>query len=478
MLSATLLLSVVVSLLLVLRKLRLGRVLQVASGLVSHTLCSAVFVCGLEPHQIFRESMRPRRGMSLIAWALRYRIDYVRREVRTTVAGCCASRAVYRDGLGCVLVWGAPAGAATEPMATALVHAPTPLTPLPSRAVPGLVSAQLQQALAPVSIPVSRRLQQALDGAFAEPDGPPYRHTKAVVVLHEGRLLAERYAPGYSADTPLLGYSVTKSVFSALVAILVREGRLALEEPAPVAAWARAGDPRRAITVEHLLRMASGLDFIETDSGFDPVTRMLFCERDMAGYAASQPLLAPPGTRWGYSSCSTVLLAQVLRDRLGGRAEDIICFARRELFEPLGMQRVTLEFDATGTPVGSTYMYAPARGWARFGQLYLDDGLAAERRILPEGWVRYSTTPTLDSGYGAGFWLCSVPGNMPEGIPWGLPGVPADTFLGRGFLGQYLVIVPSRRLVVARFGCANGFGADYQGVARLVAEAVAAVGQA
>jgi CubicO group peptidase (beta-lactamase class C family) len=452
MIVTALLLAGAVLLLLGLRRLRLGWALQVASGLVSHTLCSAAFVCGQDPDQVFRESMRPRRGMGLIAWALRYRVDYARREVRASVAGCFASRAIYRDGLGCTLVWGEP------PSAPALDLPPAP--PAVSRS-----------ALLPAAQPP--RLRQALDDAFVEPEQPPYRHTKAAVVWHDGRLLVERYAVGYGADTPLLGYSVTKSVFSALAGILVREGRLALAEPAPIAEWAAPNDPRRAITVEQLLRMSSGLDFIETDSGFDPVTRMLFCERDMAGYAATLPLLASPGTRWGYSSCSTVLLARILRDRLGGRAEDVVRFAARELFEPLGMQRVTLEFDATGTPVGSTYMYAPARDWARFGQLYLDDGMAGTRRILPEGWVRYCTSPTLDSGYGAGFWLCGVPGNMPEGIPWGLPGVPPDTFLGRGFLGQYLVIVPSRRLVVARFGWANAFGADYQGVARLVAEAVA-----
>jgi CubicO group peptidase (beta-lactamase class C family) len=120
-------------------------------------------------------------------------------------------------------------------------------------------------------------------------------------------------------------------------------------------------------------------------------------------------------------------------------------------------------------------MYASARDWARFGLLYLNNGMAGGRRILPESWVAYSATPVPHTGYGAGFWISRVPGNMPEGIPWGLPGVPDDTYFGRGFLGQYLVIVPSRQLVVARFGWSNAKGADYQAVGRLVCEAIDAL---
>lgn len=434
------------------------RALYVASGLVSHTLGSALFVSGLNPEQIYAEALRPRRGMGFLAWALRYQVDPVRREVATCILGRFQSRALYRDGLGCLLVHGAE---------------PADIPPEPYAAPP----APFEIAGPAVVEPSTPTLRAALDSGFVEPQHPPYRWTKAVVVVYRGQVIGERYAPGYGVDTPVLGWSDTKSVVNALIGILVRDGKLAVDQPAPVPAWPE-GDPRHAITIDQLLRMTSGLALKETDTGFDPLTQMLYRERDMAGFAESAPLEAAPGTQWSYTGGNTLILSRIIRDAVGGSAADVLRFARRELFEPLGMRQVTLEFDATGTPIGSTYMYAPAREWARFGLLYLNDGVAAGRRILPEGWVKYTITPTLDGGYGAGFWTNLVDGIMPgEDAPWGLEGAPRDTFFARGFMGQIVAVVPSRELVVARFGISNAPGADINGVARLVADVVAAVDQ-
>jgi CubicO group peptidase (beta-lactamase class C family) len=166
----------------------------------------------------------------------------------------------------------------------------------------------------------------------------------------------------------------------------------------------------------------------------------------------------------------------VLRDAVGGHAVDVLRFARRELFDPLGMRHVTMELDATGTPVGATYMLMPARDWARFGLLYLSDGILAGKRILPEGWVRYSATRTLDTGYGAGFWTNLADGNVPGwGVPWGMPHAPRDTFFARGFEGQYVVVIPSRNLVITRFGDSAIPGDDIENMDRLVAAVVAAI---
>ena len=369
---------------------------------------------------------------------------------RSSVLGLFPARAVYRPGLGCVVMHG---------------HGPVP-------EAGGIRRPVIADAFGPrVVAPADPALRHALDLAFAEPDPASPRLTKAVVVLHDGRLIAERYAPGYGPETPIWGHSVTKSVTQALIGILVRQGRLRLDRPAPIAAWAGPDDPRHQVTVDQLLRMASGLPFDETDGPVNPATHMWFRERDSAAYAARMPLANPPGTAWGYSNLSFALLSRLVGDATGGTAAGAEDFARRELFEPLGMHHAVIETDAAGTLLGSGFMYASARDFARFGQLYLDDGVVAGRRILPEGWAAYSASQTLDTGYGAGFWTNRVnTGSVPVwDAPWGMPQLPKDMFYARGAFGQYIVIVPSERLVVVRLGL------SVQGGSTGVGDAVAAI---
>jgi CubicO group peptidase (beta-lactamase class C family) len=274
----------------------------------------------------------------------------------------------------------------------------------------------------------------------------------------------------------MLSWSMNKSVVNALIGVLVRQGRLAVGAPAPVPAWRDPADPRHAITVEQLMRMTSGLALDETNTGFDPASRMLFLEPDMAAFAEAAALAAPPGTRYHYSSPSTLILSRIIRDAVGrdavgGRAEDVRRFAERELFAPLGMRGVTLEFDATGTQVGSTYMYATARDWARFGQLYAADGVAGGRRILPEGWVDYSASPTAGSrdGYAAGFFTNRGESEFARLRVRG--GMPADSFFASGTQGQRIVVSPARRLVVVRLGRSQDWETfDIRGLIRLVAD--------
>ncbi|HET6881799.1 MAG TPA: serine hydrolase [Pirellulales bacterium] len=323
--------------------------------------------------------------------------------------------------------------------------------------------------------PADGGLRAALDRAFAEPPRPPYRRTKAVIVVLDGRVVAERYAPGYGIETRLLGYSSAKSVINALIGILVRQGRLSVDQPAVVEEWSDPADPRHAITIDHLLRMTSGLAISETRSPLCGVARMIFLERDMAGFAMKSGVQTTPGTSWKYTSGNTLVLSRIVRDSAGGRAIDVLRFAHRELFQPLGMRDVTIEFDATGTPVGSTYIFASARDWARFGLLYLNDGIVAGRRIFPEGWVQYSSTPTLDTGYGAGFWTNKIQGEIPGwNHPWAIPGAPQDAISARGSLGQFVIVMPSQRLVIARFGLSFA-REDAEGVGRLVADVIAAL---
>src|SRR5260370_32255491 len=205
----------------------------------------------------------------------------------------------------------------------------------------------------------NQQLSPALTRHFEDPSTPPFRKTRAVVVVHDGIVIAERYADGVGVDTPLLGFSMTKSVVNALLGILTLQGRISPSLLAPIPEWRAASDPRREIEVEHLMRMTTGLALDETNSGFDPSSQMLYLHSDMAGFAVKAAVVARPGTRLAYSRATTQLLARIIRDITGG-PEQTLAFAWRELFNPLGMRDVTLQFDATGTLQGSSSMLASA----------------------------------------------------------------------------------------------------------------------
>jgi hypothetical protein len=406
---------------------RPDRALRVTTGIISHTLCSAAFVSGLDPDQVFAETVPPGAVVQLMRWALRYRFDRHNRQVFATMAGGFESRAVFREGLGCLVLRGNRA-----------------LPPAPPRGSVPPPASLVDDVLEPELVNPAEKVQALVDRIFTNPDHRISGSVKAVVVMRAGQVVAERYVKGIGNRTPIHGWSVTKSVINALVGILVRQGRLSVQQSAPVAEWSDAGDPRHSISIDQLLRMTSGLDIDETLSPFDAVSRMLFLEPDMAAFAARAPLRTTPGTRWNYTSANTLILSRIIRETVEKHGTAVLEFAWRELFEPLGMTTVTLELDETGTPVGSTYMFASARDWARFGMLYVNDGVVGGRRILPEGWVRYSSSPSLDSGYGAGFWI-GISRNKDRRLP-------ADSIAASGHLGQEVMVLPSERLVVARFG--------------------------
>ena len=437
---------------------------KVATGFVASVLCSETFVSGQEPDRIFADTTAAMPGVGLITWGLAYKVDRRAGDVTVTLFGLGRSHAVYRGELGCMLDHGEPA------------------TGVPGPAEPKPQPAQLPEIAGPSLVsPANAQLAEALDRAFAEPGTAPFRHTHAIVVVKAGRVVAERYADGYGIDTPLLGFSATKSVTSALIGILVRQGKLALDKPVPVAAWQRADDPRRAITVDHLLRHTAGLALgssldASLGAALEPVNRMKFLEADRAAYAESIPLETAPGSAWNYHDGNSIILSHLIRDASGGHAADVLGFARRDLFDPLGMRYVTIEFDGAGTSEGSTQMLASARDWARFGLLYLNDGVAGGRRILPEGWVTSSAAPTPGAwvGYGAGFWT-------DHGDSFGATyragrGMPRDAFFAKGTLGQYVIIIPSERLVIVRFGRSPNGPPEADGVFQLVRDVIAAAG--
>ena len=223
---------------------------------------------------------------------------------------------------------------------------------------------------------------------------------------------------------------MTKSVTNALVGILVKQGRLRLKDPAPVPEWRSPGDPRDSITLDELMRMSSGLKFKEDyKDPFPDVVRMLFSRSDAGAFAASMPLEAAPDSRWQYSSGTANIISRIVRQTLGGTLRDYFAFPQQALFDKIGMASAVMEPDPSGTFVGSSFMYATPRDWARFGLLCLNDGVWHAERILPERWMKYSTTPTPKAPmrkYGAQFWLnAGDPGNPSE--RW-MSGAPPDMY--------------------------------------------------
>lgn len=430
-----------------------GSLLDEASNAASQTVCSGVFVSGLSADVAYDEEVRPEPGVWAIDWALHTKVDAAHREVRSNILGLFPSRAVFRDGRGCTLIHDLP-----PPESIRLL--PSAPTQLPDIA-----------GSAPVA-PESPALRAAIDAAFIEPGGTP-RLTKAVVVVHNGRVIGERYAPGIGIDSALDGHSLAKSIANALVGILVEQGRLDVHAHVATPEWS-SKDSRAAITTEDLLRMRAGFDFDE-GQGAGAATQMWYTQDDTAHFAVEQPLVSAVGSRWHYSNESYAILSRVLKNAVGG-PQALSDFVHRQLLDPLGMHHVTIEFDGAGNMMGANAVFASARDWARFGLLYLDGGVVGGKRILPKDWVQFSTTPTLGGGYGAGFWLNNTNAPVPTwGFPWGLPGVPADTYFGRGHMGQWVVIVPSQDLVVVRMGFSHGDAGEMHSAAALVRAVVRAL---
>jgi len=326
------------------------------------------------------------------------------------------------------------------------------------------------------------RLGRAL--VVVETRDPQLGETRAVVVIHRGRLVAERYMAGFGPETPLLSWSMAKSVTHALAGIAVRLGLVHIDDPMGHPRWA-SGDPRAAIPWRAWLNMVDGQAYREIGAEghtSNDAARMLFGvgRLDVAGFAASLPLVHPPGTHWNYNSAGVNLIADALGRAFApgagpaARRARVAAAMKDELFGPLGMTSAQPEFDSAGTFVGSAFVYATARDWARFGLLYLRGGVWDGRHILPEGWVDFARTktPTDDCDiYGAGFWVTPALGS---GKPHRalVPNGPRDLFVAQGHEGQVIVIVPSKDLVLVRLGLfedRRGFGPLGDWVGQIVA---------
>ncbi|WP_175754328.1 serine hydrolase domain-containing protein [Burkholderia ambifaria] len=414
----------------------LSRLAPIATGYAAKALCSGVFVSGRPAASVIDVDIMA--GVHPLLKLVRPSLDPEHRRAVATFAGFARREAEFRPGLGCTLSLGPSPGV------------------LPA-ALPPVADPPSANDAAPAAPPAgidARKLHAALERAFDEPDPARPRRTRAVVVMWRGHVIAERYAPGFTADTPLPGWSMTKTVTAALAGVLVAQQKLSPDASALLPEWRASGDARAAITLDELLRMTSGLEFNEDyDDPLSDVAVMLFTQPDTARFASAKPLAAQPGTQWYYSSGTSAIVARVMREALGGTEADYLAFPRRALFEPLGMHSAVFEPDAAGTLGSPSYLYASAHDWARFGQLLLQDGVWNGQRLLPEGWVRYLTRATPQSTnqeFGAHLWV-KVPEPFNDRDPHA-SAMPADAFHAVGHEGQFVSVVPSRELVVVRLG--------------------------
>lgn len=421
----------------------LGPIAPIATGYAAKTVCSATFVSDRTVEDAL-DDLPPNPLVPL----LRTNRDDSEGTVRTSLLGLWSSTAYATPELGCTL-------AEARPEFTS-----------PGAVDPGAPDAAWPAGEGPAQLPGdvdADALDAAIDPAFVEddPEGRE-RNTRAVVVVRDGQLIAERYGDGFDAETPLLGWSMGKSLSNAIVGRLVLEGQLDVEDAGLRPEW--KSDDRRDITIDHLLTMTSGLAFEEVYDPDTDATRMLFTPRDTAAYAADQPLEAAPGTRWSYSSGTTNILCDAAHEATGTGVE----LAHELLFAPLGMASAVIEPDESGTLVCSSFPYATARDWARFGQLFLQDGEWDGERLLPDGWVASSTTPVdtvdADTPYGAQWWLNEGPDGQLR-----MPSVPADAYWASGNEGQHVVAIPSEDLVVVRLGFSGGFSGIEWGLEPMLA---------
>ncbi|MBN8500752.1 MAG: serine hydrolase [Sphingomonadales bacterium] len=300
------------------------------------------------------------------------------------------------------------------------------------------------------------KLARAVDTLF---NGGETAETRAVLVIHNGTTVAERYGPGYHENTRFVSWSMAKSVTAVMIGQLVADGRLRLDESVPIPAWQRSGDPRGEITLRQLLQMRSGLR--HTEAGDPPYrsdeVRMLFLDgRDnMAAYAEAQPLEADPGSKWEYSSATTVILADLAARALttsndpAERIRAVRDYLKTRLFEPIGMKSMVPEFDASGTLIGGSLIHGTARDWARFGEFLRNRGAVKGAQLVPSQWIDFMTEPSpRNPGYGAQLWLNQP---QPDGArQW--PDAPPSAFSMNGHLGQYVVVSRDNGVVVVRLG--------------------------
>ena len=427
-------------------------------------LCSAVFVTGRDVDEARRNSASFLMNAPDRDKPITVNVDRERRRVEVTLEGVTRTAELYGDQ-GCVIHPVGEKGIHFTPVAvrTTLPEASTQAWPMGDAPSIDPWPAGLDRA----------KVQAAVDMAFADPEAL----TAAMVVVHKGQIVGERYMPGITKDTQLESWSMGKSLTATLVGLMVKDGVFGLDDPAPVPEWRRPGDPRGAIRVRDLMRMSSGLSFTgQDDRWLDPATQYHDHFFIYAGavnafsYATSSPVEFAPNTVGRYRNSDPMTLGFLVQQAVRQRGEEYLTFPQRRLFDRIGIRRQVLETDPWGNFLLSGYDYGTARNWARLGLLYLQDGVWMGERLLPEGWAAFVSTPApawRRQEYGGQFWV-NGEGQWP---------LPRDAYWMAGAGGQYTFIVPSHDLVVVRMGHQRGAGVGAKLLAQSLAALVEAVGR-
>lgn len=418
--------------------------LPIICGHVAKEMCSDIFVSGRTPDDISKHET------GIFPYNLAsYTVNMEDSSVSASVFGFAKRKAIYRKGLGATLISGISETELRKQyinVTNAFPFNQDTLNFPQGNRINDSINAGVDKA----------QLNAAIKDAFNEPFNKQQRQTRAVLVVYDGQIIGEKYANGYSINSKQLSWSMTKGIINAMIGILVHQGKLNINSFAPIDQW--KNDERNKITIADLMHMNSGLRFWWFPAGPSDLTNMLFKERDMSKFAIDKSLKNEPGKVFNYSDGTANILSHILRKTVGNK--DYYRFPYEELFYKIGMNNTLLEVDASGTFVGSSYCYATARDWARFGLLYANDGVWNGDRILPEGWVKFTAAASNAKGsdkagkYGALWWTNEADKNNPANKKY--PHVPSDCISCQGYGGQYVWVIPSKKLVIVRFAFEQG----------------------
>ena len=401
--------------------------LNIISGFAAKNVCSCMFEAGRDLQSI----MTGDNSFMPVNYA-ESKIDLADKSVSSSFMGLKKRRAVYREGVGCVLL---PENSGE---AASAISKPNRKLNKDTSPYPYGKGEPKPSTFAHVNY---QKLEETVGKAF-DLEGKEIQRTRAVAVLHKDHLICEQYAAGFSSETKILGWSLTKSLTNAALGILEKQGKISLDQNNLFKEW--ENDERSKITLNNLLQMNSGLAWEEDYTGISDVNKMLFLEEDMPQVQLNKPLAGEPNNSWNYSSGTTNLLSKFIRDQFDSHQE-YLDFWYTELIDKIGMDSMTVETDLAGNYITSSYGWATTRDWAKFGLLYLNKGYWKGEQIFNKSWAEYTTKPTNGSNgeYGAHFWL-NAEGKFPN--------VPKDLYSCNGFQGQFVFIIPSKDLVVVRFG--------------------------